>query len=88
MEPQDVEFESALSSPDNEDIPVIPAVNESNQHSLDFEHTPPPATKQSRVCKADKIYDFLLCCIWEDFSCTGSVRDYSNPWFDARSFIA
>ena len=55
MEPQDVEFESALSSPDNEDIPVIPAVNESNQHSLDFEHTPPPATKQSRVCKADVI---------------------------------
>ena len=80
MEPQDVEFESALSSPDNEDIPVIPAVNESNQHSLDFEHTPPPATKQ-RVCKADVIYDFLLCCILEDFRCIGSIRDYSYPWF-------
>ena len=77
MEPQDVEFESALSSPDNEDIPVIPAVNESNQHSLDFEPTPHSATKQ-RVCKADVVYDFLLCCILEDFSCIGSIWGLLN----------
>lgn len=43
MEPQDVEFETTLSSPDRDDIPIIPA-NEINQHSLDFDQ-PPPSSK-------------------------------------------